>query len=674
MTAPRPRSGALPPDLSAFLTQLSVALHKYRAYPTGHPMRSEARDALLAQLATILDSRPLLRIGVARRQLLISDLGSDPSHPVLRELAERLHRRQVGGIVIREGVGAEDLDLVLERLNTDPRWATGTSDPAEPEHLGEFLELLPLSYTHLAMADHDEEEPTATLPDELWAELARLTAAPGTALGEGGAGAMARALRSTWRDRATHVAVREALERFGRAAVREAGARGVVARRELRDLMAGIPRGELTEILGIDLTRPEGINRLIQASEWMALPALIDLLESAAASAGQTISHFLLRLLRKLGGRKAPSVEGDAEVDHSTRDAIQSLLRGWNLDDPNPLIHTRLLEELSRRERTGANPDAAYLAESERVVRVALEVGAAGPLVVEAVDGMLSSGKLGLLLDLIEAPGAEAAAPAIWFHLTAPATIRGVLLEEPVDHNACVRLLTRVPLESAEGLLDSLAISESQETRWLILRRLPELGPGVGSLLVARLDAAPWYLRRNLLGLLADLPEIPSGFTARRYADEADPLVRLEALRLMVRSPDDREDGMHRALTDSDDRVVRSGIEAGLEHGLPRASLPRLMKLLNDPLRPPELRARGIALLAQFESPTIRTWLVARILVRRGFLRRTRLAPKSADLVAGIGVLAKAFPGHPQTVEVLRLAAQSGDPELIGAGKGGPRP
>jgi len=673
MTAPRPRTGVLPPDLSSFLTQLSVALHKYRAYPTGHPMRTEARDALLGQLATTLESRPFVRIGVARRQLLIDDLGSDPSHPVLRELAERLHRRQIGAVVIRKGVQAPDLEILLERLNTDPRWATGTSDPAEPDRVGEFLELLPLSYTHLAMAGGGAETPATTVPDELWAELARLTATPGTALDGGGAGTMARALRSTWGDRATHAAVREALERFGRAAVRDAGARGVVARRELRDLMAGIPRSELTEILGIDLTHREGIDRLIEASEWMALPALIDLMESAAASTGQTISHFLLRLMRKLGGRKAPSVEGDAEADLSTRDAIQSLLRGWNLDDPNPLTHTGLLEELSRREHADADPDATNLAESERVVRVALEVGAAGPLVVEAVDGMLGAGQLGLLLDLIEAPGAEAAAPAIWFHLTGPATIRRVLLEEPVDHSACGRLLSRVTLESAEGLLDSLAISESQETRWLILRRLPELGTGVGSLLVARLHTAPWYLRRNLLGLLADLREVPGGFSARQYADEADPLVRLEALRLMLRSSDDREDGMHRALTDADDRVVRSGIEAGLEHGLPRASLPRLMKLLGDPLRPPELRARGIALLAQFDSPTIRTWLVERILVRRGFFRRTRLAPKSADLVAGIGVLAKAFPGHPHTAEVLRLAAQSGDPELVVAGKGGPR-
>lgn len=669
MTAPKSRSGTLPLDLSTFLTHLSVALHKYRAYPTGHPMRSDARTTILAQLTATLDTRPTVRIGVARRHLLIGDRASDPSNPVLRELAERLHRRQIGAIVIRKGVGPEELEIALERLNADPRRAGGTIDPVEPERIGEFLELHPMSYTHLALAGEGDTAPRADSPDELWGELARLTATPGTGLGGGGAQAMSAALLSGT-DPAQRAAVREALERFGRAAARDTGARGGVARRELRALMAGFSREELAAILGIDVTRADGTDRLIEASEWMAVPALIDLIESASASSGQNISHFLLRLLRKLGGGNAPVLEGGGERDRGTRDAIQSLLRGWNLDDPNPLIHTRLLEDLSRRERTGASPDAAFMAESERVVRVAVEVGAAGQLVIEAVDCMLSEGRLGLLLDLVEAPGAEAAAPAIWFHLTTPATLRRVLLDEPVDHNACGRLLARVTLESAEGLLDSLAISESQETRWLILRRLPELGEGVGALLVTRLETAPFYLRRNLLGLLADLPDVPDGFTARGFADDPEPLIRLEALRLMVRSPRDRKDAIHRALNDSDDRIVRLGIEASIEHGLPRGSLPRLMKLLNDPSRPPELRGRGIALLAQFATPTVRQWLVKHILVRRGVFRRTRLAPKSPDLVAGIGVLARAFPGHPETVEVLRLAAQSGDADLIGAGGG----
>jgi hypothetical protein len=275
-----------------------------------------------------------------------------------------------------------------------------------------------------------------------------------------------------------------------------------------------------------------------------------------------------------------------------------------------------------------------------------------------------------LLLGLVDVPETNPAAAAIWAHLLGPATLRRVLLEEPVDHGACSRLLARVGLSSAEGLLDSLTISESHDTRRVILHRLAELGPGVAPLLIARLDAAPWYLRRNLLGLLADLPDIPGGFTARRFADDAEPLLRLEALRLMLRSEAEREEALHRALGDDDDRVVRLAFESGAERGLPRASLPRLMKLLNDPSRSAELRARGISLLSQFATLTVRQWLIARILVRRGFFRRTRLSPKTADLLTGVGVLIRTFPGHPETLVVYRLASRSGDSDLIEAAGG----
>jgi hypothetical protein len=669
MTFPDARAGSLPPDLSAFLTQLSVTLHKYRAYPAGHPMRSDARDAILSQLAYALDARPALRIAVARRHLLVDDVASDPAQPVLGELAERLHRRQIGALVLKRGVSAADLEATLERLNADPR----RLDPetvTQAEQIGDCVELIPLSYAHLMMGG-DQGAPSTESTDELWAELARLTAAPASAIGGGGARAMAAALLASKGDRSSRTAVVKTLERFGRASVRETGARGIAARRALREMLDGIPREELVSLLNLDLARPGAIGQLIEAAEWLPLSALTDLVESAASASGQTVSHFLLRLLRKLGNRSEAIPESDAEVDHGTRESIQSLLQGWNLADPNPDVHTRLLEELSRRDQGSALPAGAALTEPERIVRMGLEVGVAGPLILEAVDCMLESGQLGLLLGLVETPETNPAAGEIWTHLLEPACLRRLLLEEPVDHGACAKILTRVGLDSAEGLLDSLTISESQDTRRLILHRLSELGPGVGPLLVARLDAAPWYLRRNLLGLLADLPSLPEGFTARRYAEEAEPLLRLEALRLMLRSEADREDALHRALGDPDDRVVRLGFEAGAGQGVSRALLPRLMKLLNDGTRSPELRARGIALLVQFVSPTVRQWLIERILVRRGFFRRTRLAPKSADLLAGVGVLVRVFPGHPQTLVVQRLATQSGDPDIIDAA-GGP--
>ncbi len=675
MLGPGAAPRKLAPQHHEFLTHLSVALHKHRAYPPGHPMRVESTKMLQGFLAGALRNRPMLRIGVAQHHLIIDDEASEVSQPVLRELAERLHRRQVGAIVLSQGVGVGELDAALERMNVDPRRTPVDGTTSSPEQVGKHVEILPVSYTNLVIAgDSAPAAGGATSVADLWAEIARLTASPQTGLGEGGAGELAEALRRFRGDTGKRAAVVGTLERFGRAAARESGPSGTLARRELRELLKGIPRKELSSLLGIDLARPDAIAQLTNASEWLALPALIDLVEAAAESSGQSVSHFLLRLLRKLGDRSPSAGENDVESESGVRETIQSLLQGWNLADPNPEVHTRLLEELSRRDRSGSTLAAGYAAESERVVLMALEVATGGPLVIQAADGMLGSGHLVAMLDLLDLPAPNAAADAIWTHLVSPETLRRVLLEEPIDQTACVRLLARVPLESAEGLLDSLTISESQSTRWLILTRLAELGPAVGGLLVDRLDQAPWYLKRNLLGLLADLPEVPQGFSAKRYADEVEPLLRLEALRLMLRSPQDREEAINRSLADPDDRLVRIGLEAGAEAGLPRASLPRLMKFLNDASRPAELRARGVALLVHFESPTVRQWLVARSLVRRGIFRRTRLAPKSPDLVAGLLVLATVFRGHPQAAEVLRRAAGSGDPDLVSAVEKGGAP
>ncbi|HEU5219526.1 MAG TPA: hypothetical protein VFU23_12780, partial [Gemmatimonadales bacterium] len=296
MSAPNARTGTLSPDLSAFLTQLSVALHKYRAYPAGHPMRSEARSLILGQLATALEERPVLRIGVARRHLLIDDLASDPSQTVLGELAERLHRRQIGVLMLCRGLGSQDLERTLERLNADPRRLSAKA-LTEPEAIGNYVELLPLSYNHLVMAGDDG--PSADSTDSLWAELARITAAPYAEIGGHGARAMAQALLASRENPVLWAKMMKALERFGRAAVRESGTKGIAARRELREVFEAVPPEELASLLNIDLARPGAIAELIENAEWLPLSALTQLVESAAAATGQTVSHFLLRLLRK---------------------------------------------------------------------------------------------------------------------------------------------------------------------------------------------------------------------------------------------------------------------------------------------------------------------------------------------------------------------------------------
>ncbi|HEV8358045.1 MAG TPA: hypothetical protein VGQ17_14935 [Gemmatimonadales bacterium] len=675
MTAAESGAG-VSPAITTFLTHLSVALHKCRAYPDGHPMRVEAAESTLRLLTAVLAERPVLRVGVARRHFLVDGEETDPSQPVLRELAERLQRRQVGGITFRSGVEAGELVAMLTRLNEDHRGKPPGGSFDGPEAVGPHVELYPLSYGRLRLATEGTESGSGETPDELWADLARLAELDGGAVGEQ-VPLIASAITARAIDPESAPRTSAMLQEFGRAAAEQLGPEGMAARRAMANLLRSVPRPVLMSLLDLKLEAPEGISRLLTASEWLAVPALLDLVESAAAASQQSVSHFFLRLLRKLGTRSTASPhptspENDAAMDRGVREAVQAILRNWTLRDPNPPEHTGLLEEITSHDQAITLPTTTVLAESRRVVRMALELDGTGQLVVDAVHRMLEAGELAELVDDLEGAADSHAAPEIWGRLVVPDVLRRILLEEPVDHAACARLLRHVPFKSAEGLLDSLTISESEETRRLIVHRLAELCPDVLPPLLERLDAAPWFLRRGLLALLADLPEAPQGFPAKRYVDESEPLVRREGIRIMLHSPADVEEAVHRALADDDERVVRVGLEHGREHGLPRTALPRLMKLLNASSRPVELRALGIGLLEQFASPAVRQWLLKRVLIRRGLFRRIALAPKSPELIAGLGVLARAFPGDPDTAELWRRVESSDDPQLRAARRMGP--
>ena len=62
---------ALSRDLSVFLVQFAIALHKNSTYPEGHPLLGSAVDEVTLRLHSLLNQRPTLLLGVARNQLLI---------------------------------------------------------------------------------------------------------------------------------------------------------------------------------------------------------------------------------------------------------------------------------------------------------------------------------------------------------------------------------------------------------------------------------------------------------------------------------------------------------------------------------------------------------------------------------------------------------------------------
>lgn len=74
-------------------------------------------------------------------------------------------------------------------------------------------------------------------------------------------------------------------------------------------------------------------------------------------------------------------------------------------------------------------------------------------------------------------------------------------------------------------------------------------------------------------------------------------------------------------------------------------------------------------LLEAFDSPGVRDWLVAHTARRRGLLRRLRLAQKSPEMLAALGVLAARWSSDPRAADILRLARAVDDPQIRAAAK-----
>src|SRR5438132_3945444 len=119
MPAPSGERATLSRDLADFLIELSIALHKHAMYPEGHPSLAPAAAGVARRAELLLQDRSTLSLGVARQQLVIEGVATDPKHPVLAELAGRLHRHHLGAMTFRRGVEAAVVTAVLTALAVD---------------------------------------------------------------------------------------------------------------------------------------------------------------------------------------------------------------------------------------------------------------------------------------------------------------------------------------------------------------------------------------------------------------------------------------------------------------------------------------------------------------------------------------------------------------------------
>src|SRR5690348_308140 len=116
MTDLRSERVLMPRDVSEFLVELSIALHRHTMYPSGHPSLQPAVASVVRSAERVLQSRASLAVGVSRHQLLVDDASTAADQPVLRRLADTLHRHHIGAVSVTRGISATEMGEALRRL------------------------------------------------------------------------------------------------------------------------------------------------------------------------------------------------------------------------------------------------------------------------------------------------------------------------------------------------------------------------------------------------------------------------------------------------------------------------------------------------------------------------------------------------------------------------------
>jgi len=673
-----PGRAALSRDLADFLIELSIALHKHAMYPEGHPSLAPAAAGVTRRAALLLENRSTLSLGVARRQLVIEGIATDPKHPVLGELAERLHRHHLGAVTFRKGVEPAEVADVLKTLAVDAERAGQPLGLGNPERLRAWphVQLHSLTYERLELVGEGAPAEGARAA-QLWVGLARAALALQPEDDQPMATeptVIAQAIDAHERGATAYdqvivgylLQIAEELKTAG-------SAEAMALRRRMSHLVRSLKPQTLRRLVEMGGDFVQRRKFVLDATAGMAVDAVLEILKAAADTSQQTISHSLVRLLSKLAAHAdGGSPEIREEADIALREQVQELLRGWTLSDPNPGVYGTALERMARANPLFIAPaEGGYPAEPDRVVAMALEVDVVGPRTLPAVDRVVHEGRLPQLLDaLAELPATSAAAAQVWERIATAEVIGRVVATEPVDFKVLDRLVPRVGSSAAAPLLDALAAAESRGTRRGLLAQLARMGGGIGPIVVARLEDPRWYVTRNMLGLLDELPALPEGFSPARYTLHADARVRWQAVKLQLKLPAERDAALVTALRDHEPRIMRLalGLLVALQ-ACPEVLVPLLVSHATDRTLASDLRVLAIRALGGTSAPAALEALLRLTSAGRTLFGRARFPPKSPEVVVALQALATGWRGDPRAAARLTQAAASSDPEIFAAAR-----
>ena len=690
-------AAALPRELTEFLVELSTALHKYTMYPDGHPLLETAATGIARRLKPILAERPTFAIGVARDHLLIDGMATDRNTAVLRELAVKLYRREIGGVRIHEGV--EDIELV-EVMKTIAREGSkagernsakiaavkdGEEAAAAPLPVREWshLRLLPLSYDQLELQDKDastDDPERGSWANQLWTRLAR--SAVGTEMGgsitvpeyASDPLALAGAIERRENDPDFDKGILSMFGSFMDEIRTKGGQAAKALQSRVSNLIGSLTPQTLQRILKVNTDWAQQKQLMLSASHALAADTVLDLAKAVASASAHTMSEALLLLLAKLAkhaDKGSPARRGKA--DAALRDNVRQLINDWDhaaeLPEEN---YWQTLEKLIAEPAKESAASGMYDVPGVHIVQLSLETEVFGPTTKHAVAEMVKRGQIAALLALVDGtPEDNKVVRIVRRHLDNTGTIRRLLRDRPIDFEVLYRLVSRVGFPAAGALLDALELEDERGARWKLFEMLTQLGPEVGDAVVARLPKAQWFVQRNLLLLMGRLPQWPAGFSAEPYARNPDARVRREAYALLLNDEKLRDKAVADAVGDEDERIVRAGLNIAAERGCPRDAMPVLTARLAAHSLDGMLGVLAVKVLQPVRLQAVLDCLVAATLApKRRFQFRRRLAPKTPVTVAALAALATTWKQEPAAQKVLSIAARDDDPEIQAALRG----
>jgi hypothetical protein len=676
-------SAALSRDLADFLIELSIALHKNAIYPQAHPLLGGAVDALVLRLVRLLQDRTSLSLGVARQQLVIEGVVTAASNSLLRELAQRLHRHHLGAVKFLRGVARDEVADLLRTIAADAERSVTPLGlrPAEELRRWAHIRAFPLSYEQLELAGESRAEDASAAHGEagaraaqLWVGLARAAMfAEAASQASGDASStdpvvVAKAIDEHRREVAYDQVIVGYLLQIAEELKRKGGAESLALQKRISTMVSSLNPTTLRRLLemGGDVSQRQRF--MLDAAQGMAVDAVMELVQAAADTSQQTISHSLVRLLTKLASHAeqgaAPALRAGAESE--LREHVQRLIGDWTLDDPNPGNYRVVLDHMAKTAPLFATSDPSTNGpEPERIIQMSLELDSLGEPVTRAVDAMIRRGELLRLFTLVSnAPERSRAASAMWRELASPDQLRAALRDVPIDFALIDQLIPRLRLAATDPLLDALEASPSRAVRRKLLDLLVQIGREAATLIVARLPDERWFVVRNMLMLLADLG-VQDVELATAYARHGDPRVRREAIRILTAVASTRERAICAGLDDCDERVVRVALQAASER-CPLSAVAILQRRVAEGTLDAELSSHAIAVMASVRTTEVLEWLMERAAgsAGQGFFGRPRLAPKSPTMLAALNGLALHWARGRGVGAILALALGSTDIEI----------